>query len=128
MLSIIEAILRYYPEWEPPEDDGKIWQKTLCPFHGESRPSAAVSRDLDGFNCLACGVRGDVISIIRHGEGVNYQEAKRISEGVPVGSNRTVPVNDARKSSRRVPFGSRSERTKDESVRYGIRGRSTPWT
>lgn len=107
-MNIIEAIQRYYPEWEPPDDDGRTWQKCLCPFHGESRPSAAVSRDLDGYNCLACGVRGDVISIIREGEGVNYQDAKRISEGVSEPGSGEVPIRVPRKPSGDVPFWERS--------------------
>ena len=67
-------------------------------------PSAAVSYDLQGFNCLACNVRGDVISIIQHEEEVSFAEAKRIAEGLYVGSHIPVQVKPARKPGRRV-FG-----------------------
>lgn len=81
---IVRVIKRYYPDWEEPYDNGSEWLKTLCPFHGESTPSAAISYDRQGFNCFACGVRGDVISIIRHEEGVTFAEAKRIAESLGV--------------------------------------------
>ncbi|AER48808.1 DNA primase [Mycobacterium phage Alma] len=122
---IAQAILRYYPDWEPP-DDHYTWNKCLCPFHGDENPSAAVSYDLQGFNCMACGVRGDVISIIRHEEEVTFAEAKRIAESLSVGSHIPVQVKPARKPSRRV-FGESGD-NRGGSVRAGIRGRSTPWS
>ncbi|AWY03880.1 DNA primase [Gordonia phage Nedarya] len=122
---IKEVILRYYPDWEPP-DDLHEWNKTLCPFHGDGTPSAAVSYDLNAFNCLACGVKGDVISIIRHEEEVTYREAIRIAESLPVGGHIPLQERPARKPSRRV-FGESRDRV-DPPVRTGVRGRSTPWS
>ncbi|WP_410432340.1 hypothetical protein [Mycolicibacterium aichiense] len=85
-----------------------------------------MSYDNQGFNCMACGVRGDAISIIRHEEEVSFAEAKRIAESLSVGGNHPVPKKPARKSSRRV-FGE-SGRGSSSPVRSGVRGRSTPWT
>ncbi|AIS73822.1 DNA primase [Mycobacterium phage SemperFi] len=124
---IARAILRYYPDWEAPADHHE-WNKCLCPFHGDETPSAAVSYDLQGFNCLACGVRGDVISIIRHEEEVSFAEAQRIAADLSVGSNVQVPRKPERKSSRRVFGESRPARTPRSTVRTGIRGRPTPWS
>ncbi|MDA4086053.1 CHC2 zinc finger domain-containing protein [Mycolicibacterium hassiacum] len=124
---IARVILRYHPDWEPPPDHYE-WNKCLCPFHGDETPSAAVSYDLQGYNCMACGVRGDVISIIRHEEGVSFAEAVRIAEGVSVGSDIPVPRKPQRKPSRRVFGESRSAGTAGSTVRSRIRGRSTPWS
>jgi hypothetical protein len=32
--SIVAAIQRYHPEWEPPADNGYEWVSCLCPFMG----------------------------------------------------------------------------------------------
>ncbi|QBP29002.1 DNA primase [Mycobacterium phage Jordennis] len=121
------VIQRYYPDWDAPPDRQE-WNKCLCPFHGDGTPSAAVSYELQGFNCLACGVRGDVISIIRHEEEVTFAEANRIAEEISVGGDNPVPRKPQRKPSRRV-FGEQgSVRESRSSVRTGVRGRSTPWS
>jgi hypothetical protein len=121
---ITEAIQRYHPDWDPPADY-REWNKCLCPFHGESIPSAAVSYSLEAFNCFACDVRGDAISIIRHEEEVSFAEAVRITESLSVGGNQPVPRKPARKPGRRV-FGEQGN-TSRNSVWAGVRGRSTPW-
>ncbi len=122
---IIEAIQRYYPDWDPPPDH-KQWNKCLCPFHGESTPSAAVSYELDGFNCFACDVRGDAVSIIRHEEEVSFAEAVRIAESLSVGGDYPIQRKPPRKPSRRV-FGEPGDSSRN-TVRSGIRSRATPWT
>lgn len=111
---IAKAILRYYPDWDPPADTHE-WNKTLCPFHGESTPSAAISYDLQGFNCMACSVRGDVISIIRHEEEVTFAEAKRIAE--ELGRVETNP---------RV--GRSVRNIKSRKGKGSIANRKTPWS
>ncbi|ANA87098.1 DNA primase [Gordonia phage Strosahl] len=126
-MSIKQAILRYYPDWEPPEDQHE-WNKTCCPFHGDENPSAAVSYDNDAFNCMACGVKGDVISIIRHEEKeVSFAEAKRIAAELSVGGNNPVPARSAGKPGRRV-FGQSGDRRQSSAVRPGVRRRPTPWS
>jgi len=121
---IAEVIQHYYPGWDPPPHY-REWNRCLCPFHGETTPSAAVSYELEAFNCLACQVKGDVISIIRHEEGVGFAEAVRIAESFSVGGHVEVPRKPARKPSRRV-FGEPGD-TGNDTVRAGIRSRSAPW-
>src|SRR5699024_4725005 len=83
-MSIVDAIRYYYPGWDPPdEDDG--WVKVLCPFHGESRPSAVVSVEDDGFKCFACDAKGDTLNIIKYMEGGTRADAKRLADERAIG-------------------------------------------
>ena len=68
---IVDVLLHYFPEWQPPRDTGREWTPTRCPFHGDENPSAAVSFKHDAFVCHACGVRGTARSIIRQKEGLS---------------------------------------------------------
>ena len=122
---IARVIQHYYPDWEPPPDL-REWNKCLCPFHGESTPSAAISYELSGFNCFACDVRGDEISIIRHEEEVSFAEAVRIAASLSVGVYEQVQRKPARKSGRRV-FGEPGHPSR-HAVRPRVRGRASPWT
>ena len=124
-MPIVEAIQRYYPDWDPPANC-REWNTTKCPFHGESVASAAVSYDLDAFNCFACDVRGDAVSIIRHEEEVSFAEAFRIAEEISVGCNIPIQRKPPRKPRRRV-FGEPGDPGRD-TVRVGIRSRTAPWT
>jgi DNA primase len=40
------------------------WTSVRCPFHGDERPSAAVSPDSQYFVCQGCDVRGDIFEIV----------------------------------------------------------------
>lgn len=123
---IARVIQHYYPDWDPPADY-RVWNKCRCPFHGDTTPSAALSYDLSGFNCFACGVRGDEISIIRHEEGVDFAEAVRIAASLSVGSDYEVPRKPPRKPSRRV-FGEPGDRDSGgKPVRPGLRERAAAW-
>ncbi|AUV62014.1 DNA primase [Mycobacterium phage SWU2] len=129
---IVKVIHRYYPGWDAPKDNGKDWLRCLCPFHSEDTPSAAVSYERGAFRCLACDTKGDVVTLIKRQEEVSYAEAQRIAEGLSTGSDKPVPRQPARKSSRRV-FGDKGIDERDGKaargqVPTGIRGRSTPWT
>ena len=129
---IVAVIKHYFPEWEPPKKGIYPWTKCLCPFHGDENPSAAVSYDREAFNCLACGVKGDAISIIRHEEEVTFAEAKRIAEEVLAGSDISLPPELPRQSSRRLygesGAGESADQRRDGEVQAGVRGRTTPWT
>lgn len=102
---IAQTIQRYYPEWVPPEDNGRDWIACNCPFHGDETPSAAVSYQRGAFNCLACGVSGDVYSIIQRKEGVNFGEAIGIAEGIAEASGNELSRPTAGKSGGRAPEG-----------------------
>lgn len=112
---VARVIQHYYPDWEPPEDTGKTWLKCLCPFHGESNPSAAISFELDGFNCFACNTKGDAISIIRKEEGVGFVEAKRIAESICGG----VEAN--------TRMGRSVRSLKQRTHKVSIQNRKRPW-
>ncbi|QXN73925.1 DNA primase [Mycobacterium phage Eaglepride] len=128
---IVQVIHRFHPDWDPPEDNGKDWIKCLCPFHAEEKPSAAVSFERQAFNCLACGVKGDAVTLIKKQEEVSYAEAQRIAEGLSSGSGRTVSAQPTRKSSRRV-FGDKGtdvpkRQARGRPVHARVRGRPAPW-
>ncbi|QHB41238.1 DNA primase [Mycobacterium phage Chupacabra] len=129
---IVTVIHRYHPEWDPPEDNGKDWIKCLCPFHAEDRPSAAVSFERQAFSCLACGVKGDAVTLIKKQEEVSYAEAQRISQSLSPGSNGAVPQKPARQSSRRV-FGDKGtdvpeRQGRGRQIPSRVRGRPAPWS
>lgn len=56
---------------------GYGWRTMRCPFpeHNDSNASARVNLEAGGFVCLACGISGDAIKIIRQREGMTFNEA-----------------------------------------------------
>jgi len=93
----------YYPGWDPPEDDGRLWIPTECPVHGDENPSASVSYDHNAFVCHACGYSGDYLKIIQKEEEVNFAEAVERAEGIAATSGIEVPRGTARKPRRGIP-------------------------
>lgn len=124
---IVTVIRHYFPGWEPPRDNGYAWVKCLCPFHGESRPSASISFQVNAFKCHACEVRGNYVTVIMRQEEVSYAKAKRIAEEIASGSDGALPQDAPRQSSRRV-FGEAATAHAGGAVHAGLRGRATPWT
>lgn len=50
--------------------------KTLCPFHGDNRPSLQVDASPGVmWYCFACGKGGDIISYVREADGLSFTEA-----------------------------------------------------
>lgn len=47
------------------------WKKVHCPFHKDDNPSASINSDKNRFNCFTCGVRGDIIDVVRQREGIS---------------------------------------------------------
>lgn len=74
-MSRIAAILAHYGADNVPEGYGATWRKMLCPFHPDRVASAAVNEELDSFSCLACGVKGNVITLIMDREGCDARTA-----------------------------------------------------
>lgn len=102
---IAEVMLEWFPDWAPPKDNPKWkWLKTRCPFHDESNPSASISYQLNAFNCFACGVKGDIIALIRRKEGLGYREAVARAETVSARSSQPLLQKPRRKPGRRT-FG-----------------------
>lgn len=128
---IVRVIQHFHPDWEPPNDTGREWQKTLCPFHGESNPSASVSFSLNAFNCFACDVKGDAFGIIMREEEISYREAVEYAEKIAPGSNVGVPRKPAGKPGRRA-FGEQGAAAtggqgRNRQVPSGVRRRPSPW-
>ncbi len=46
-----------------------------CPFHSEKTPSCTIFVARQSFYCFGCGAGGDVISLVRRAEGLEYTEA-----------------------------------------------------
>lgn len=130
--TLIEKTLnRFFPDWVIPVDTGKRWEPCLCPFHGDTRPSAAVSFSMNAFSCLACGVKGGAVSLIKQHEGVSFAAATRIAEEMDQGSNRKVHQKPTNQSRRIVLSDTRSDvpqhQTLSRPVSDRVRGRSCPW-
>lgn len=128
---IVEVIQHYFPDWEPPEDNPP-WMKTLCPFHGESIPSATVSYELNSFKCFACEAHGDIVTLIMRHEEIPYAEAKCRAEEILGDRYLAVSPKPARQPSRRTFGGAGTagsqHGTDRHPVQTGIRGRTSPWT
>ncbi|WP_431604769.1 CHC2 zinc finger domain-containing protein [Corynebacterium pseudodiphtheriticum] len=100
---MIEAVMaKYFPGWDPPEDDGRTWIPAECPVHGDENPSAGVSYELNSFVCHACGYSGDVYKIIQQEEGVDFAEATQVAETIAGDSGVEIPRSLRRKRRRRI--------------------------
>src|SRR5690606_17500738 len=127
---ILKVLTHYFPDWEPPPDK-REWVSCLCPFHGDSRPSATVSYINDAFACFTCGVKGSAVKIIMREEGISYTKAVEFAEGILPGSHNAVRGKPARKPGRRSfgkPGDVGSSQSKDRDIPSGVRGRATPWS
>ena len=100
----ITKVLAHYFGWDPPDDNGNTWIKTLCPSHREDRPSASVSFEKGAVRCQACGFKGDVITIIMREEGITYREAIKRAEAILGQRYEPVSRKPQRKPGRRI-FG-----------------------
>lgn len=128
---IVEVIHRWFPDWQPPYNNGREWISCRCPFHGDSSPSAAVSFTRNAFKCFACPVKGDVISLLQEREGVSSAEAFRIAKEVSQDGNGNVLVKPAGVTRGSVfsekGFRIPERETASRQVHAGVRPRSSPW-
>ncbi|WP_457062742.1 CHC2 zinc finger domain-containing protein [Mycobacteroides abscessus] len=112
-MSLITAVIhRYHPEWVPPPNKS-LWCRCSCPFHGDETPSAAVNYRVNAYNCMACGVKGDAVALIKKQEGVTHREAVTIAQTLLEGGDGEVPPVVRRQQGRRVFGESTSDRTGD---------------
>ncbi len=51
------------------------WWKVLCPFHDDHKPSMGINQETGGYNCLACGAKGNFIDLYSHVKGIKYAES-----------------------------------------------------
>lgn len=54
------------------------WQKTRCPFHDDTEPSATVNVKKGRFHCFVCDDDRslDIFDIVQREEGLDFKEAK----------------------------------------------------
>lgn len=85
---------------------GVGWRTMRCPFpeHNDRNSSARVNLELGGFICLACGISGDAIKIIRDREGLNFADATKFAREVFGASVETVS-SGVQRSKKRKPIG-----------------------
>lgn len=76
----MEAVLIHYGADRVPESRGDGWRAMRCPFHDDSQASASVSDT--GFNCHACGVKGDAIGLIMLQEELSFTEALKVAQTI----------------------------------------------
>jgi hypothetical protein len=65
-------------------------QKVLCPFHGDTRPSASLDFDKQRFTCFACGVAGDAVDLLVQTEGLSISAAVDRAEAIAGSAGATV--------------------------------------
>lgn len=125
---IVRVIRRHNPSADIPPDNGRTWTKMLCPYHDEEVASAAISYKLEAFNCLACGMKGNVVNLVMKREEVDVATAREICEKLSEGCDREVRREPARQPRRRVFGDSWSDEQAPRDVPSRIRTRATPWS
>jgi len=68
-VSIKQLLLHY--GWDGHARGIGEWKTTLCPFHKDTNPSGSVNLGRNRFHCFTCGVRGDIIDIVKTQEGIH---------------------------------------------------------
>lgn len=101
--GVAEVLRHYFPDWDAPPDVGE-WNACLCPFHGEANPSASVSYRHEAFVCHGCGMRGNVINLIKRKEDISFAEAVRRAEDI-LGESHVDLRRSAFRKRRRRAFG-----------------------
>jgi len=61
-------------EYAPMRKAGRMWA-CCCPFHQERSPSCYVYPDQQTYHCFGCGAHGDVITLVRNRENLEFSEA-----------------------------------------------------
>lgn len=78
-------------------------QKVLCPFHGDTRPSAQLDFDRNRFRCFACDVHGDGLDLLVSQEGLTFVAALARAEALTGGADQ--PVRGGRTDDTPALFG-----------------------
>ena len=82
-----------------PNADGR-W---LCPFHDDTRPDLAVSKDRTRFKCFACDTKGDVFDWYQLHRGIEIAQAYDEITGAVAPPSRQTPVVRATTAPRPAP-------------------------
>lgn len=83
-MSIADVLMAHGAERVP---SGGGWRSMKCPYHEDSRPSAAVNTESGGFVCHACSVKGDALALIQLHDNVDFKTALLRAETVYGGSS-----------------------------------------
>ena len=110
---IVAYLASKFLDWEPPAE-GLDWQSCLCPFHGESHPSASISDVDNAFICFACYEKGDLIKYFMRLEEVDYRTAIQRLEG----SGFEVPSRPVKQSGRGTS-GRKGSAGRSRKLRFG---------
>lgn len=70
----------------------KGWSSIRCPFHDDRHSSATVNTEENVFCCFACQIKGNTYSVIMKHEGMDFNEAVKLAEGI-TGKSRKVLFN-----------------------------------
>jgi len=116
-IEAMEAVLEHYG-LDPVHLDGR-WRAVLCPFHGDTRPSARATST--GFACMACGIKGNVITLIMGVEQCEAGRAFEILEELTGESHSRVSEPVTRKSWGVDPFEERDKPRVNRTLPSGIR-------
>jgi DNA primase len=102
-LTLASVLIHYGANRLP---GGYGWQSMRCPFpeHDDSNASARVNLEAGGFICLACGISGDAIKIIKSREGTNYAGAVKFA-GEVLGASVTEVSSSVHRSKKSPKFG-----------------------
>ncbi|TVR45918.1 MAG: DNA primase [Planctomycetota bacterium] len=61
-------------DYAPPQKAGSQF-KVCCPFHQERTPSCYIYPDQQTYHCFGCGAHGDIITLVREQEGLDFVDA-----------------------------------------------------
>ena len=80
-------VMAHYGLDTPPLSSG--WRRVKCPFHEDKSASASVCAT--GFNCHACGIKGNAVTLVAMVEGCSNKDAvdflKQVDPDFKPGSN-----------------------------------------
>lgn len=101
---------------------GSRWRSVRCPFHEGGDVHASARASLDGFACLACGLKGDGIKVIMEVEHVEFGRATELYEGITGVRHNRVSKGVKRKSWGIPPFGSGDLEGDNSGFQARVRG------
>src|SRR6266702_1807460 len=89
MTDAIIAVLEHYGAVSVPHGTG--WRSMRCPFHQDSVKSGSIHAERGIFNCHACHMSGDAVTLIRKHEHMDRSAALEFSRSVLGQSIEDIP-------------------------------------
>ena len=78
--GIIDTFTHLYPENVLKRSHNA--QMSLCPIHGENRPSFAMYEETNSFYCFSCQETGDSYTLIMKAKDLNFKDALEYARSV----------------------------------------------